>query len=119
MDIETAGQKLEDVHNAPKTFHANVLDHGLSYNPKEGNASLSYVSLEEWKRLTQDRRRRDLYRAMAELTIYSPQDIEALEGHEYEENHEMRTAITWMLIYIIILLFLNALGFSSVFELFF
>lgn len=59
------------------------------------------------------------YQTMAELHIYLSQDIEALEIHIDEGNSETRTAVKWMLIYIIILLALNAFGVSSVFELLF
>lgn len=114
MDVEIVRQTWENVHNG----HANVLDHGRSDNSRRERASLNYVPLEEWNRLCQDRQKRSWCCTMAELSVYSYQDIEALEGHEFEENREVRKAITWILTYIITLLFLNAFGVSSVLELF-
>lgn len=122
MAIETVRQQWENVHSAPQeAFRESVLDHGLSYHPKRDDVSLNYVSFKEWNRLSQDRQKKNWYRAMKDQAIYSAQDTELLEDHECEGEREMemKKAIIWLLIYVIGLLFLNALGVSSVVELFF
>lgn len=121
MDTETAQQEWDKIHNGPQTvFRTNIIDLGLSYESKKKDVSLNYVPLDEWVCFSREKQA-DWYRQMVEAGNYSPPDIETHENLEPDDDRERETRYTimWMLVCIIVMLFLNCLGVSSVLELLF